>query len=85
MDEILADAALELKPTDIDAIRADMESNAPGSHYIDLSKLEADMQRSREERLMPEYIERFFVEAYRSLGGAITPAKGHDSGIWTIS
>jgi len=84
MDEILADPALELKPADIDAFRADMENNALGSRYIDLSKLEADMQRSREERLMPEYIERFFVEAYRSLGGAITPAKGHGAGIWTI-
>ena len=85
MAEILADPALELRPADIDAIRADMENKALGSRYIDLSKLEADMQRSREDRLMPEYIERFFVEAYRALGGTMTPAKGHDSGIWTIS
>jgi len=24
---------------------------------------------------MPEYIERFFLEAYRSFGGTITPVK----------
>jgi len=85
MAEILADPALELKPADIDAIRADMNNKALGSRYIDMSKLEADMQKSREERLMPEYIERFFVEAYRSLGGTITPARGRSSGVWTIA
>ena len=53
MDEILADPALELKPADSDAIRADMDNKALGSRYIDLSKLEEDMQKSREERLMP--------------------------------
>lgn len=85
MAEILADPALELRPADVDAIRADMENKALGSRYIDMSKLAEDMQRSREERLMPEYIERFFVEAYRLLGGTINPARGHNSGIWTIT
>ncbi len=85
MDEILADPALELKPADIDAIRTDMDNKALGSRYIDLSKLEEDMQKSREERLMPEYIERFFVEAYRSLGGTMSRVKGNSSDLWTIS
>jgi hypothetical protein len=85
MTEILADPALELRPADLDAVRADMENKALGSRYIDMSKLEEDMQTSREERLMPEYIERFFVDAYRSIGGAITAAKGHETGVWTIS
>jgi superfamily II DNA or RNA helicase len=85
MTEILADPALELKPADVDAIRADMQAKALGSRYIDMTKLEEDRQRSREHRLMPEYIERFFIEAYRSLGGTIAPAKGHDKGVWTIA
>ena len=85
MDEILADPALELKPADIDAIRTDMDNKALGSRYIDLSKLEEDMQKSREERLMPEYIERFFVEAYRSLGGTMNKGRGNSSDLWTIS
>ena len=85
MTEILADPALVLRPADVDKLRADMDNKALGSRYIDMSKLEEDMQKSREERLMPEYIERFFVEAYRSLGGTITTAKGRGPGIWTIS
>ena len=48
-----------------------------GSRYIDMSKLDADRQKSKEQRLMPEYIEKFFVEAYRSFGGTITPVKEH--------
>ncbi|MCK4342595.1 MAG: hypothetical protein KAY37_12825 [Phycisphaerae bacterium] len=39
MAEILADHALELRPADVDAIRADMENKALGSRYIDMSKL----------------------------------------------
>jgi hypothetical protein len=33
---------------------------------------------------MPEYIEKFFVEAYRTFGGTITPAKDR-KGEWSIS
>ena len=33
---------------------------------------------------MPEYIEKFFVEAYRSFGGTITPVKDR-KGVWSIS
>src|SRR5262249_8138645 len=39
---------------------------------------------SKEHRLMPEYIEKFFVEAYRSFGGTITPIKDK-KGVWSIS
>jgi len=85
MAEILADPALELRPMDVDKIRADMDNKALGSRHVDMSKLEADVQRSREERLMPEYIERFFVEAYRSLGGTIAAAKASGQGVWSIS
>jgi hypothetical protein len=33
---------------------------------------------------MPEYIEKFFVEAYRSFGGTIAPVKDA-KGVWSIS
>ncbi len=33
---------------------------------------------------MPEYIERFFLEAYRSFGGTVAPVKGR-KGVWSIS
>jgi hypothetical protein len=32
---------------------------------------------------MPEYIERFFIEAYRSFGGTISEIRGH-KGLWSI-
>src|SRR5205823_4844419 len=75
MTEILAEIDLQTDEGQIARIRADMEDKALGSRYIDMSKLLADQQQSKENRLMPEYIERFFVEAYRSFGGAITPVK----------
>ena len=59
-----------------------MEDKALGSRYIDLSKLEADRLKSKEHRLMPEYIEKFFVEAYRSIGGSISPVS---KGIWAVN
>jgi len=61
-----------------------MQDKALGSRYIDMSKLNANVQKSRENRLMPEYIEKFFLEAYRSFGGAITPVKDR-KGVWSIN
>ncbi len=75
MTEILAEIDLQTDEQQVNRIRADMQDKALGSRYIDMSKLTADVQQSRENRLMPEYIEKFFVEAYRSFGGAITPVK----------
>jgi hypothetical protein len=69
-----------------------MQNTALGSRYIDMSKLVADVQQSWEYRLMPEYIEKFFVEAYRSFGGTITEVRRKDEGgrmkkdkVWSIS
>jgi hypothetical protein len=49
-----------------------------------MSKLNANVQQSRENRLMPEYIEKFFLEAWRSFGGTITPVKER-KGVWSIN
>ena len=84
MTEILAEIDLHTDAEQVARIRADMHAMALGSRYIDMSKLVADVQRSKENRLMPEYIERFFLEAYRSFGGTITPVKGRKGG-WSIS
>ncbi|MFI5457785.1 MAG: DEAD/DEAH box helicase, partial [Isosphaerales bacterium] len=75
MVEILADIDLQTDETQVARIRADMHDRSLGSRYIDLSRLDADRQKSKEQRLMPEYIEKFFVEAYRSFGGTITRAE----------
>lgn len=84
MAEILADIDLQTDETQVARIRADMNDRSLGSRYIDLSKLDADRQKSKEQRLMPEYVEKFFVEAYRSFGGTITALKD-GKGIWSIS
>ena len=83
MTEILAEIDLHTDEEQVARIRADMQDKSLGSRYIDMSKLLADQQQSKEHRLMPEYVEKFFVEAYRSFGGTISPAKG--KGIWAIS
>ncbi len=84
MTEILAEIDLQTDEEQVQRIRADMQDKSLGSRYIDMSKLTADVQQSREQRLMPEYIEKFFVEAYRSFGGTITPVKSK-KGLWSIS
>ncbi len=78
MAEILAEIDLQTDEEQVARIRADMEDKSLGSRYIDMSKLLADQQQSKEHRLMPEYIEKFFVEAYRSFGGTITPGQGQE-------
>ena len=83
MSEILAEIDLQTDVEQVQRIRADMEDKALGARYIDMSKLNADVQQSRENRLMPEYIEKFFLEAYRSFGGTITPVKDR-KGVWSI-
>ena len=75
MTEILAEIELQTDERQVARIRADMEDKALGSRYIDMSSLAQMVQQSKEQRLMPEYIERFFVEAYRSFGGTIAPVK----------
>ncbi|HVC98494.1 MAG TPA: helicase-related protein [Pirellulales bacterium] len=91
MVEILAEIDLQTDDEQVDRIRADMADRSLGSRYIDLTRLEADRRTSKEQRLMPEYIEKFFVEAYRSFGGAIALASGareSPSGsarLWSIS
>jgi superfamily II DNA or RNA helicase len=84
MTEILAEIDIQTDAAQVARIRADMHNMALGSRYIDMSKLIADVQQSKENRLMPEYIERFFLEAYRSFCGTITPVKG-SKGVWSIS
>jgi superfamily II DNA or RNA helicase len=49
--------------------------------HVDLSKYHEKKQISEEQRLIPEYIEQFFVEAFTDLGGTMTKL---DKGVWRI-
>ena len=84
MNDILAEIDLQTDERQVARIRADMQDRSLGSRHIDMSKLDADRQKSKEHRLMPEYIEKFFVEAYRCFGGTVSSVKG-EKGVWTIS
>lgn len=41
------------------------------TRHIDLSQVQREADIAREHRLVPEYIERFFVEAFQELGGKL--------------
>ena len=69
MTQILSEIDLHTDEEQVARIRADMEDKSLGSRYIDLSKLQADQEQSKRHRLMPEYIEKFFVEAYQLVAG----------------
>ncbi len=51
------------------------------TRHIDLSRLRREVDEAREQRLMPEYIERFFLEAFRELGGKV---ERRADGLWRI-
>ena len=84
MSEILAEIDIQTDEEQVSRIKTEMNNKALGSRYIDMSKLAHDVQKSKENRLMPEYIEKFFIEAYRSFGGTVTPVKGK-KGVWSIT
>ncbi|MBC8248489.1 MAG: SWF/SNF helicase family protein, partial [Anaerolineales bacterium] len=51
------------------------------TRHIDLSRLRQEEDVAREHRLVPEYIERFFVEAFQELGGRV---ERRTDGLWKI-
>ena len=84
LQEILAEIDVHTDETQVARIRSEMHDKALGSRYIDMAALAEQVRESKEQRLMPEYIERFFIEAYRSFGGTIAEVKGQ-KGVWTIT
>ena len=43
--------------------------------FIDIARLQNEMEKARENRLIPEYIENFFVKAFQMFGGKIEKRK----------
>jgi len=54
---------------------------ALATRHVDLSRYNEKMQTAEEQRLIPEYIEHFFVEAFKDCGGVITSL---DKNLWRI-
>jgi len=81
MDDILKDIE---RMTDEEVLRrireATLESLA--TKYIDLSRILGEMRIAKENRLVPEYIEKFFLKAAEKMGVNVEKRK---DGFWKIS
>ena len=51
------------------------------TRFIDLSAIQEEMEQAKEQRLVPEYIERFFTEAFQFIGGKM---ERRADGYWRI-
>lgn len=81
LDDILKD--FERVP-DEEAIRKAKEAALEGlaTRYIDFSRILGEMRVAKESRLVPEYIEKFFLKASENLGLKVERSK---DGFWRIS
>jgi len=81
MEEILAE--MELTP-DEEAIRRVKEASmeALATRHIDLSRIAGEQRSTRENRLVPEYIEKFFLRAAKKSGLKIGRRR---DGYWRVS
>ena len=80
MDEILAELDTIESPAALRTVRETM-SDALATNFIDLSSLLLEERDSKERRLTPEFVERFFVDGLRHLNGRIAAGKDRD---WRI-
>jgi len=79
-DEVLEYVEDALTPEKVETIRrATLEGLA--TRYIDINGLIEEDRRAREQRLVPEYIERFFLRAFQALGGTVIRRQ---DGFWRI-
>ena len=77
LDDVLAD----LDFIDSEASRAaarDALSEALATPHIDMVFIDGEQRESKERRLTPEYVERFFVDALKHVGGRLTPGADRD-------
>lgn len=81
MDEILRDIDVVTDPETIRRIRQDISLEALCTRHIDMSRVIEETRESRERRLMPEFVERFFREAFEHLGGRMRET---DKGYWRV-
>lgn len=59
---------------DVGALRALLEQRALGHSTMDMSevgRIREDMERAEARKLQPHFIEAFFLEAFRQLGGSV--------------
>jgi superfamily II DNA or RNA helicase len=81
LDDILKDFE---RITDEEAIKRVKEASLEGlaTRYIDLSRILGEARIAKENRLVPEYIEKFFLKASEKLGVKVEKRK---DGFWRVS
>ncbi len=77
MEDILADMEFICDPGAAAAIREALGS-ALATPHVDLSGIHQEERDSKERRLTPEFVERFFVDSLQYLGGRLTPGGDRD-------
>ena len=77
MEDILSDLEFVDDPASVAAVR-NVLSEALAIRHIDLAATWEEERDSKERRLTPEFVERFFVDALRYLDGRVTPGSDHD-------
>ena len=77
MEDILADMEFISDPSAAAAIREALGS-ALATPHVDLSGIHQEERDSKERRLTPEFVERFFVDSLQYLGGRLTPGGDRD-------
>ena len=77
IDAILGELEFVDDSASIVAARAAL-GEALATSNIDLSAILGDERDSKERRLTPEFVERFFVDAFKYLSGRITQGSDHD-------
>ena len=79
-EEILAELDIIENPTALRAVR-ETTSDALATNFIDTGSLLLEERDSKERRLTPEFVERFFVGGLRHLNGRIAAGTDRD---WRI-
>ncbi|HLA13746.1 MAG TPA: helicase-related protein, partial [Gemmatimonadaceae bacterium] len=77
LDDVLGD----LDFIDSDASKAaarEALAEALATPHIDMAFIEGEQRESKERRLTPEYVEAFFVQAFRHLGGRLSAGGDRD-------
>ena len=77
MEDILADMEFIGDPGAAAAIREAL-GTALATPHVDLSGIQQEERDSKERRLTPEFVERFFVDSLQYLGGRLTPGGDRD-------
>ena len=77
MEEILAELDFVEDPAALAAVQESM-SDALANNHIDMTSILDEGRDSKERRLTPEFVERFFVDGLRYLDGRVTDGSDRD-------